>query len=285
MHGSCSSSADMLHAVDHKATPDKAHWQTHGSIRQDEELIHVLVRDCPSSLSDCAFAALIKPVNSNDVASYIKEFDYNAQDAVAWASPNEPVAALPVKNHAEPGRSGLIILESRVGVGRPMFETHAMWHTEDAGHTWYEILCHLNVFEYGWLHWRVQRRATHLRKYLHDPIKVELGDCYKLHFEKTPFLHHGVPEGTTERMRAWLQTLAHCINERILSPRAVALMLRFFEAPTPNSFKPPSKPRVESIRPDVQATPCPLTSQAPRGVNLSREDEEDRDYVVDADCL
>merc|ERR1712118_43560 len=98
----------------------------------------------------------------------------------------------------------------------------------DEGHTWYEIQCHLAP---GCRHWTVHRRLSHIRRFLHDPVKSALGDCYPKWFdrESARFASHGGPSGTTARLRNWLAALVANINNGNASPKLVALTLRFTE--------------------------------------------------------
>merc|ERR1712187_309297 len=104
------------------------------------------------------------------------------------------------------------------------------------GHTWYSLQCSL-VDASGRTRnrdWTITRRLSMLRAELHDPVKAELGNEYSSFFSATPFARHGGPRGTTERLRAWLQSFADHLNTDSVTPGMVTLALTFLQAPFPN---------------------------------------------------
>eukprot|EP00930_Biecheleria_cincta_P028407 TRINITY_DN19828_c0_g1_i1.p1 TRINITY_DN19828_c0_g1~~TRINITY_DN19828_c0_g1_i1.p1 ORF type:complete len:487 (+),score=59.06 TRINITY_DN19828_c0_g1_i1:43-1461(+) len=104
-------------------------------------------------------------------------------------------------------------------------------HHEEAGHTWYRLLCHLKVKGVATRHWCVQRRLHHLRRFLHDVIKSDANGLYKFYFGDVTFAGRGGLAGTTNALSAWLKTWSAAINTGQVCPRLVALTLLFLEAP------------------------------------------------------
>jgi len=143
-----------------------------------------------------------------EVVPYLKQFRFNAQSPRSW----EPDAEHPVL---------------RLG----MIDGHRK-HC-DCKHTWYVMVGKLaaGVASSTQL-WQVERRLAHIRAFLHDPVKQELGNEYKMYFETAPFAHVGGPPGTTARMGSWLKALSKAINVKILSPTFVAAIIRFMETPS-----------------------------------------------------
>jgi hypothetical protein len=99
-------------------------------------------------------------------------------------------------------------------------------------HTWYELHGRLssNTYTQDWL-WIVPRRLMHLRRLLHDPVRLELGRAYHQLFKTEKFACRGRPPGTTARLAIWLAALARVMNECQLSPALTASILCFLEAP------------------------------------------------------
>jgi len=113
---------------------------------------------------------------------------------------------------------------------QPQLDIYVTAHSEADGHTWYFLYCHLT--HPGKRHWTVYRRLAHMRKFLHDPIKSQLGSEYRKHFdgETARFASHGGPEGTTDKLRGWFKALTTLINSGGASPNLVALTLRFLQS-------------------------------------------------------
>jgi len=99
-------------------------------------------------------------------------------------------------------------------------------------HTWYELHCRLSSTTYtqDWI-WVVPRRLLHLRRLLHDPVRLELGRTYHELFKADKFVRRGRPPGTSARLAVWLSSLARVMNECQLSPTLTASLLCFLEAP------------------------------------------------------
>merc|ERR1719183_3201169 len=85
------------------------------------------------------------------------------------------------------------------------------------------------------MEWRIQRRLCQLREDLHDFVKSELGKSYNDLFSETPFARCGGMKGTTARLTKWLEKLSYCINQLLVGPLLVALVLSFFDAPAPEA--------------------------------------------------
>jgi len=167
-------------------------------------------RDCPLSktwvknLKDA-----VGPIDLEEVPTYLKRYGFMTFSASKWpeATPNmKPMLTLGViKGHREAGNPVL--------------------------HTWYALRARISMEGAKTWRWQVERRLEHLRKMLHDPVKLELAKTYDLHFGTARFAKHGGPPGTTARLEGWLAALAKVINEGSCSPQLVALTLRFLEAP------------------------------------------------------
>jgi len=99
-------------------------------------------------------------------------------------------------------------------------------------HTWYELHGRLSSDAYtqDWL-WVVPRRLMHLRRLLHDPVRLELGRKYQQLFRTEKFECRGRSSGTTARLAIWLSALADVMNTCQLSPALTASILCFLEAP------------------------------------------------------
>jgi len=102
----------------------------------------------------------------------------------------------------------------------------------DGGQAWYDIHGRLSSDAYtqDWL-WIVPRRQMHLRRLLHDPVRLELGRAYDQHFKTERFAVSGRPPSTPVKLGTWLATLAQVINSCQLSPALTAAILCFLEAP------------------------------------------------------
>merc|ERR1712139_299304 len=103
-----------------------------------------------------------------------------------------------------------------------------------AGHTWYNIRCKLSGVRNtnGHLEWVSPRRLVQLRQHLHHRVKEVLAASYDDHFQNTRFAKTGGPPGTTARLRAWFETLAHCINNGIAPPSVATHTFAFLLTPS-----------------------------------------------------
>ena len=92
---------------------------------------------------------------------------------------------------------------------------------------------------YPRLDWTISRRLAQLRE-LHDYVKENLGEAYKLEFEGSPFARRGGLIGTTTRLSEWCTALGDCINGGGASPMLAHFVLTFVQAPEP------AQPRLQS---------------------------------------
>jgi len=171
----------------------------------------MVIRRVPlDALSVADLSYKLKGITQAQVVPYLKQFGYNAQSARSW----EPDAEHP---------------ELRLG----MIDGHRK-HGK-CKHTWYVLVGKMVATEVSSTHlWQVERRLAHIRAFLHDSVKQELGDVYKLYFESARFARFGGPPGTTARMASWLTALSKAINVKTLSPTLVAFIMRFVETPSLN---------------------------------------------------
>jgi len=103
-----------------------------------------------------------------------------------------------------------------------------------SAHDWYEINCRLSFDALTRdVLWVVPRRLMHLRRLLHDPVRLELGRAYDQHFKTERFATSGRPPNTQMKLKlgTWLAALARVINSCQLSPALTAAVLCFLEAP------------------------------------------------------
>mmetsp|Transcript_25646 Transcript_25646/g.59759 ORF Transcript_25646/g.59759 Transcript_25646/m.59759 type:complete len:285 (+) Transcript_25646:36-890(+) len=104
---------------------------------------------------------------------------------------------------------------------------------DKAEHQWYIVVCSITRREPVSASWVAPRRLTHLRDGLHHYVKKSLGqEAYKEAFSNTPFAKSGgFFWGTQQRLTAWLEALAVCINSGKASPDLVGYVLEFFTVP------------------------------------------------------
>mmetsp|Transcript_150377 Transcript_150377/g.265376 ORF Transcript_150377/g.265376 Transcript_150377/m.265376 type:complete len:277 (-) Transcript_150377:175-1005(-) len=210
----------------------------------------------------------LAPPDRAEVAPYLESFGYVAANAQNWED-------LPQDEVPE----GIARSSPWLGLG-------IAEHTEQAGHTWYQVECSLRMDGCKTVEWQTGRRLPHLRKLWYESIKSELGETYKTHFKNTPFAHRGGRRGTSARLNAWCGQLAKCVNAGLLSPAVVALTLRFLQAPTPRSGGQPQRDRDEcSSNPsgDLSAasTRCGTSEGDNSPEHLSECEECDEDYESD----
>jgi len=170
----------------------------------------MLVRDPPFHATSVAeFSAKFKSViKKTQVVSVLKQYGFVAQTSKLWGDTG-PLPELK-----------LGIVDGHRDVCSPTY------------HTWYSLVGKIIVGEVAFKRcWMVERRLAHVRAMLHDPVKQELGKDYVQYFGKARFAHHGGPPGTTVRMDSWLAALSNAICCRALSPKLVAFILIFLEAP------------------------------------------------------
>eukprot|EP00931_Biecheleriopsis_adriatica_P108178 TRINITY_DN82515_c0_g1_i1.p1 TRINITY_DN82515_c0_g1~~TRINITY_DN82515_c0_g1_i1.p1 ORF type:complete len:353 (-),score=71.01 TRINITY_DN82515_c0_g1_i1:262-1218(-) len=152
--------------------------------------------------------SLMGPVEGSEEPGYLRQFGYEAASYELWPEASDERRAWP-----------------KMTIGQ------INGHVEEAGHTWYNLLCHMKIAGVATRHWQCQRRLCHLRSMLYEPVKAALGDKYKEYFKEARFASRGAPKGTTDKLQAWLSTWGDCINDRRISPRLVALTLRFLQSP------------------------------------------------------
>jgi len=101
----------------------------------------------------------------------------------------------------------------------------------EGAHDWYDVNCRLSfdAFTRDVL-WVVPRRLMHLRRLVHDPVRLEFGRAYEEHF-KEHSAASGWPSSTPVKVGTWLVALARVINLGQLSPTLTAAILCFLEAP------------------------------------------------------
>jgi len=114
-----------------------------------------------------------------------------------------------------------------VAADQPQISFDVLGHTEFGGHTQYHVTCKL---EQGHS-WGTVRRLMHLREGIHDYVKGELKDRYETFFGSTPFARYAGVKGTTVRLKAWMASLAKCINCSALTPASVAIIVRTLDIP------------------------------------------------------
>jgi len=142
------------------------------------------------------------------VPLYLAPFGYSASGPEDWRS--------------VPGKS----------LRRPTLGLAIDGHSEGRSHTLYSLRCSLALEEPALLlEWRAPRRLAQLRDGLHSLVKGELGKAYNAAFAEAPFAKRGGPAGTTERLHAWVEALANCVNAGTASPALVAQVLLFLETP------------------------------------------------------
>jgi len=137
----------------------------------------MVIRRVPlDALSVADLSYKLKGITQAQVVPYLKQFGYNAQSARSW----EPDAEHP---------------ELRLG----MIDGHRK-HGK-CKHTWYVLVGKMVATEVSSTHlWQVERRLAHIRAFLHDSVKQELGNAYNFYFETAHFAHFGGPPGTTARI-------------------------------------------------------------------------------------
>merc|ERR1711957_233685 len=106
-------------------------------------------------------------------------------------------------------------------------------------HQWYGIRCQLTLPGMPMRRWAIQRRLVHIRTWLHEPVRQELGELYDELFEDAHFVSRLEldPGSDMERLGPWLWSLAKCINEGRILPQLLAQMLSFLEAEELPSFE------------------------------------------------
>lgn len=153
---------------------------------------------------DASHPEMSPSTKAAEANSYLESLDFPVWDAAAWKQGALPELRVRVLAHKESEK------------GRTLYQLEGELRAGGGQEP---------------LKWSAERRLAHLRKRLHDPVKLELGDRYKQVFKTTPFAHHLAPPGTTGRLNAWCQTMAECVNAGLLCPTSVAQVLRELGAP------------------------------------------------------
>eukprot|EP00930_Biecheleria_cincta_P056308 TRINITY_DN42453_c0_g1_i1.p1 TRINITY_DN42453_c0_g1~~TRINITY_DN42453_c0_g1_i1.p1 ORF type:complete len:238 (-),score=36.24 TRINITY_DN42453_c0_g1_i1:243-956(-) len=157
--------------------------------------------------------------------------------------------------------------------GKPQLEILVDGHEEDAGHTFYILVCTLRHGAKV-LRWQCKKRLSDLRG-LHDEAKALLGqDAYSGIFVEAPFARAGGLPGTTGRLRVWLERLAQAANGGRLPTQLLATLVRFLEAPIPQE----SDTELQRMRDMVLGSQSHIV-ELDRGTKLALE-SDDRDVVV-----
>lgn len=127
---------------------------------------------------------------------------------------------------------------------RPVVAFQVKGHSEVDGHTLYNVLCKIrrepasgpnSAHGIHEIDWTRQVRLADLREQLHDPLKDAMPEKYKRIFQNTPFASRGGAPGTTDRLDAWMSTLATWCNTEDMEASTVSLILRFLQPPVPDS--------------------------------------------------
>ncbi|CAE8614547.1 unnamed protein product [Polarella glacialis] len=125
----------------------------------------------------------------------------------------------------------------RLDHAEPEITLNMTGHSEHEGHTLYEMECELKwddpSCELRILEWKFRARLADLREKMHETVKKDLGGKYSRFFGATQFAQHGGMPGTTERLKAWMKSLARCTNNGQLSPEALTVVLRYLRIPVP----------------------------------------------------
>jgi len=166
-----------------------------------------------------------------DIPEYLEKFGFDVESATKW-------------------RDATVKIELKL-TDKKEFDRH----------TWYTLQCVIIDPDVpgpdGRKTWSVKRRLEHLRTHLHDRVKADLGqETYDRRFGSTRFAHRlGVP-GTTERVNAWLATLAGHVNAGRVPPMVCAQLMRFLAAPDPDGVEPPAAGGSRPCTPSVVGRPA-----------------------------
>jgi len=159
-----------------------------------------------------------------------KERKKDTAESEAPSSSNQRPALEPVEEGENPQR--YLWRFGYFRPGKPQLELVVEGHEEDAGHTFYILVCTL---KHGAkvLRWQCKKRLNDLRGF-HDEAKTILGEAaYTRVFAEAPFARVGGLPGTTGRLRVWLERLAQAANGGKLPTQLLATLVRFLEAPVP----------------------------------------------------
>jgi len=169
-----------------------------------------ITRQCPPDTTNIANMILWwRPPLPSQAVEILKNFGFSALGPMKWDNVRQPNICLQIaRKQAVAASDG------------------------EGAHDWYEIHCRLSsdAFTRDAL-WVVPRRLLHLRRLLHDPVRLEFGRAYDQHFKTERFADSGRQSNTPAKLGAWLATLAQVINSCKLSPVLTAAVLCFLEAP------------------------------------------------------
>lgn len=188
--------------------------------------------DCQVAAKLAAERGLPADLAAGEVRGFLEPYGYDAEDDKTWGSGSRPKLTISLHQHKEFGDT-----------------------------TQYEVVCVVEPEgDKKPVKWATLRRLKHLREGLHDPIKVSLGDHdYKEYFGQTPFAHKGGPPGTSKRLSAWFESLAHAVNAGVLSPMTVSKIARVLDGPGTPLFIGSSENGQTFVKKDIHAA-LPITS-------------------------
>jgi len=169
----------------------------------------MIMRQCPPDTTSMANMILWwRPPDPFQAAEILQTFGYSALGPKKWKDVKQPSISLQLTRKTTAASDG------------------------NGAHAWYDIYGRLssNAYTQDWL-WVVPRRQMHIRRLLHDPVRLELGRAYDQHFNTERFAASGRLTNTPVKLGTWLTTLAQVINSCQLSPALTAAVLCFLEAP------------------------------------------------------
>jgi len=232
----------------------RAFWE--GAKDLTESLI---MRDHPPDTTSIANMILWwRPPDPLQAAEILQTFGYSALGPTKWKDVTQPSVSLQLtRKHVIAGQES------------------------DGAHAWYDIHGRLSRDSYSqdWS-WVVPRRQVHLRRLLHDPVRLELGGAYDHLFRTERSTPSPRPQSTAVKLGAWLKTLAELINSCRLSPALTAAVLTFLEAPQICETHTRNRSLLPGGDHGRSSPKLGLTE------SLQQPDEllEDEDFLLDDDC-
>jgi len=200
-----------LHAIAGEPIAGKDIYQSYRTLVVSSAPLRSCMLVRPTPLKTDSAGMLATKLESDDdveVAKFLSKFGVVAQDAQSWGDHTSPPdVRFTTDGHRE--------------MGKPIY------------HTWYAIVGKICAGQGSSRSWMVERRLTHVRSMLYEPLRRELGETeYNRWFKNWPFPWRGAPPGTTARLRSWLTALSEAISFGAISPSLTASIFRFLEAPT-----------------------------------------------------
>jgi len=200
-----------LHAIAGEPIAGKDIYQSYRTLVVSSAPLRSCMLVRPTPLKTDSAGMLATKLESDDdveVAKFLSKFGVVAQDAQSWGDHTSPPdVRFTTDGHRE--------------MGKPIY------------HTWYAIVGKICAGQGSSRSWMVERRLTHVRSMLYEPLRRELGETeYNRWFKNWPFPWRGAPPGTTARLRSWLTALSEAISFGAISPSFTASIFRFLEAPT-----------------------------------------------------